>query len=214
MKQAQTYEEIKPLIELCKAGKLFDVQAWISEGKPVDPPLPVEGKARKKGPLESAIETGFHSMVEVLLDGGASVDSPRYNPLLHALWKRRHDMVTLLIEHGADINSVDMEEVFHTWNNDIVEYFIEKGANLEWGDPLAAALCSRIRTALAIYMRYKDRFPSFQEQVNIALRHHCREGNLKWVSLMLWAEELILMLRNRTDLSMPLTRKRTIVPWN
>src|SRR5262249_41429914 len=29
--------------------------------------------------------------------------------------------------------------------------------------------------------------PSFPEQANIALRHHCMEGNMKWVSLMLWA---------------------------
>jgi hypothetical protein len=38
-----------------------------------------------------------------------------------------------------------------------------------------------------IFKRYRDRFPSFPEQANIALRHHCKEGDLKWVSLMLWA---------------------------
>ena len=68
-----------------------------------------------------------------------------------------------------------------------MEYFIEKGADPEAGNPLAAALCDRIRTALKIYKKYKDRFPSFQEQANIALRHHSIDGNLKWVSLMLWA---------------------------
>jgi hypothetical protein len=35
--------------------------------------------------------------------------------------------------------------------------------------------------------RYQGGFPSFQEQANIGLRHHCKEGNLKWVSLLLWA---------------------------
>jgi hypothetical protein len=45
----------------------------------------------------------------------------------------------------------------------------------------------KVRTALGFFKRYKDRFPSFQEQINIALRHHCYEGNLKWVSLLLWA---------------------------
>ena len=53
--------------------------------------------------------------------------------------------------------------------------------------PLATALCCKIRTALGVFKRQKDRFPSFQDQVNIALRHHCKEGNLKWVSLLLWA---------------------------
>lgn len=185
--QAQTYEEIAPLVSLCKAGRLFEVQTWISAGRPVNPPEPIDKKPRKKSPLEIAIELGFHSLVQLLLDGGASPEEPRYSPLSHALTKRRFDLIELLVDHGADIHSIPMDEVFDTWNNDIVEYFIQKGADVETGNPLAVALCSRIRTALAIYKRYQDRFPSFQEQVNIALRYHCREGNLKWVSLMLWA---------------------------
>lgn len=187
MSRAETYEEIKPLVELCKAGRLFEVQTWISEGKPVDPPLPLSGRERRRSPLEIAMEAGFHSLVQVLLEGGASVEDPRYSALRHALWKRRFDLVKLLVTHGADINSVGIYEAIDTWNNDIVEYFIQNGADIEKGDNLAYALCERIRTALGLYMRYKDRFPSLKEQINIALRHHCKEGNLKWVSLMLWA---------------------------
>jgi len=41
-KRANDYEEIKPLIDLCKAGRLFDVQAWIADGKPINPPPPPE----------------------------------------------------------------------------------------------------------------------------------------------------------------------------
>ena len=187
MRQAKTYEEIKPLIDLCKAGRLFDVQAWISEDKPIELPSPEAGKARKKSPLEVSIELGFHSLVQVLLEGGAAVDEERYSPLRHALWKRRFDIVQLLVEHGADIHSVGMDEVFGTWNNEIVEYFIDRGADLDTDQPLACALCSRIRTALGIFKKYEKKFPSFREQVNAALRYHCKEGNLKWVSLMLWA---------------------------
>ncbi len=185
--QATTYEEIMPLIELCKAGRLFEVQEWISAGKPVNLPPPVHKKAGKKSPLQIAIDTGFHSLVQVLLQGGAAIEEPRYSALAHALEKRRLDLVELLVKHGADIHSVTMEGVFDTWNNEIVEFFIKEGADLETGNPLAWALCSRIRTTLAIFKRYQDRFPSFREQVNIALRYHCKEGNLKWVSLMLWA---------------------------
>lgn len=66
-------------------------------------------------------------------------------------------------------------------------YFIEQGAEVEKGNPLAYALSERIRTALGIFKKYEKRFSTFGEQVNIALRHHASEGNLKWVSLMLWA---------------------------
>ncbi|MBU0714218.1 MAG: ankyrin repeat domain-containing protein [Verrucomicrobia bacterium] len=188
MKRAKTHEEIKPLIELCKVGKLFDVQAWIAAGKPVNPPPPPEKGARKRSPLQYAIDTGFHSLVQVLLDGEAEIEhSWRYSSLRHALESRHFEVAKLLVEYGADVKSIDMVTVFDTWQPEIMEYFIERGANVETGNPLATAFCWRIRTALKIFKQYKDRFPSFQEQANIALRHHCKEGNLKWVALMLWA---------------------------
>ena len=187
MKRAQTYEEIKPLIDLCRAGRLFDVQEWISEGKPLETPLPEPKKASRRSPLAIAMDTGFHSLVQVLLEGGAALNDPRYNFLREALRKRRLDLFQLLVAHGADIHSVDINEAFDTWNMDIVEFFIQHGISVEEGNPVAYAFCDRIRTALALYMRYKDRYPSLREQANIALRYHCREGNMKWVALMLWA---------------------------
>lgn len=186
MMRAKTYEEIKPLVDICKAGKLFAVQEWIATGKPINLPN-IKEKIRRKSPLEIAIESGFHSLAQILLESGAEVEEQRYNPLLHALWKRRLDFVELLFQHGATIQSVSMDDVFNTWDRVIIEYFIDHGAELEEGDPLASALCSRIWPALGIYKQYKDRFPSFPEQLNIALRHHCKEGNVKWVALLLWA---------------------------
>jgi hypothetical protein len=41
-KRAKTYDEIKPLIELCKNGRLFDVQAWIKASHPINSPPPPE----------------------------------------------------------------------------------------------------------------------------------------------------------------------------
>ena len=187
MKRAKTYEEIKPLVELCKAGRLFDVKEWINSDKPVNPPEgPYKGN-RRKFPLEMSIERGFHSLVQVLLEGGASTKEYYYSALEHALEKRRLDIVKLLVEHGADIHSVNMTWVFDTWDPEIMEYFIGKGADVETDYPLAWAFIGRIRTALGIYKRYKNRFTTFQKQADMALRYHCKDGNLKWVSLMLWA---------------------------
>ena len=188
MKRANTHEEIKPLIELCKIGKLFAVQAWIADDKPVNPPPPPEKGARRRSPLQYAIDIGFHSLVQVLLDGGAEIeDSCKYSSLHHALQSRQFEIAKLLVEYGADVKSVDMNTVFDTWQPEVMEYFIERGADVEKNNPLAQAFCSRIRTALKIFKQYQDRFPSFQEQANIALRYHCKKGNLKWVALMLWA---------------------------
>lgn len=104
MQRTETYEEIKPLIDLCKAGKLFEVQKWIASGKPVNGPPSISGY-RRKGPLEVAIGLGFHSLVEALLEGGAAINEPRYNPLQHALWDKRLDLIGLLVKHGADYRS-------------------------------------------------------------------------------------------------------------
>ncbi len=187
-KRAKIYVDIKPLIDMCNAGKLFDVQAWIAAGKPINLPSSPEQRARKKHPLQIAIDKGFHSLVQVLLEGGAEIDyGPYDNALMRALSKRRLDLIQLLVQHGADVRSIDMASVFDSWDPAIMEYFIEHGADVETGNPLAYALCYKIRTVLGVFKRHKDRYPSFQEQVNIALRHHCREGNLKWVSLLLWA---------------------------
>jgi ankyrin repeat protein len=187
MKQAQTYEELIPLVNLCKTGKLFEAQDWILAGKPINLPVPFKRKGWERSPLQVAMDCGFHSLVKVLLEGGAEIEEPNYLPLQHAVFKRRIDLADLLVKNGAEISSVDMETVFDSWNTDIVEYFIAHGADVETGHPLAHALCSGIRPALGLLKRYKDRYPSFQEQANIALRHHCLKGSVKWTALMLWA---------------------------
>jgi hypothetical protein len=145
---------------------------------------------KKKSPKEHNLHGRYefgHSLVKVLLDGGADINEPRYSPLEHALNKRRLDLVELLFEHGVDIHSVPMTSVFETWQPEIMKWFIDHGADVEKDNPMAYALCSRIGSSLGVLKSYRDRFPSFQEQANIALRYHCKEGNLKWVSLLLWA---------------------------
>lgn len=184
--RAKSNEELKPLVQLCKTGHLFEVQSWITAGHPVNPPE-YKGGNRPKTPLEVTIANGFHSLMVVLLESGATINYGFYNGLEHALMERRLDLIKLLVKHGADIRSVSMIDVFDTWDPEIMEYFIEKGADVETNIPFAAALCERIRTALGVFKRHKKHFPSFQEQLNIALRYHCREGDLKWVSLTLWA---------------------------
>jgi hypothetical protein len=176
------------LRKLCKDGRLFDVQAWIAAGKPVNPPYPpVKGKP-SHSPLDVAVDLKFHSMVQVLLEAGAVQDLEHWNPPIYrALHMRRLDIVKLFIDNGFDPKAVDMSQVFATWDPKIMNYFIEFGPELIKGRPFAYALCERIRTVLNVYKTCRKIIPELQEQADIALRHHCREGNIKWVSLMLWA---------------------------
>ena len=185
--RARSRDEIMPLIDLCKRGHLFEVQDWIAAGKPVNLPYNDSKCRRLLSPLEIAIDKGFHSLAAVLLEGGAIQEPMGWEmPGYRAIRLRRMDLIELLVAHGLDVSEVDMHNVFDTWEPAMMEYFIEKGADPEADCAMGAALIHRIRTALRMYKKYKDRFPGFQEQANIALRHHSAEGNLKWVSLMLW----------------------------
>ena len=187
-RQAKSLDEIKPLIDMCRAGKLFAVQEWIAEGKRVNPPPFPRRSNHARAPLDIAVESGFHSLAEVLLKGGAAIDLDGWNgTMARALRARRFDIIQLLVEHGYDPKQIDMKDVFNTWDPAMMEYFIDKGADVETGNPLAWSFCHRIHTALRVFKRYQERFPSFPEQANIALRYHCKEGNVKWVSLLLWA---------------------------
>lgn len=186
MKTAKTPQDLKPFIELCKVGKLFEVQKWVEDGKPFLLPDQKAG-TRWKSPLEYTMERGFHSLVQVLLEAGTPVSAFRYDALSHAIELKRLDLIKLLAKHGADLKSACMVQVFETWTPEIMDYFIENGADLETDFPLAVALTWRIKTALGVYKRYKDRLPSFKDQLNIALRCHCKEGDTKWASLLLWA---------------------------
>ena len=187
--RARSREEISPLVELCRKGQLFEVHEWIAAGKPVNRPEPVPYERRAlPSPLEVAVEKGFHSLVRVLLEAGALNESRlSASPIHMAIHAKRMDLIELMLECGMDMSEVDMDVVFGTWDPNLMEYFIGKGADMETGNPLAVALSDGIRTALKIYFKYKDRYPSFREQLNIALRHHAGAGHRKWIALTLWA---------------------------
>ncbi len=61
--------------------------------------------------MRIAIGTGFHSLVEVLLQNGVPADG---SALSAALLRRREDIVHLLFQCGADPRSVSLEEVIYT----------------------------------------------------------------------------------------------------
>lgn len=111
--------------------------------------------------------------------------------LSEAIDRRRLDLVELLIANGAEVRSVPLSEVLLSWDPEMIRYFLDNGADVVTGAPFAVAFGERIRTALRPFVEYRkthpDVAPVLQEQADRALRHFCYEGDLKWVSLLLWA---------------------------
>ena len=53
------------LIGLCRAGKLYEIDRWIANGKSLDISI-ARKRGRQRVLLELAVETGFHSLVELI----------------------------------------------------------------------------------------------------------------------------------------------------
>ncbi len=133
-----------------------------------------------------SIERGFHSLVEVLLQAGAS-DEEKNEALVIAVRERNLGLVQLLTEYSADVRAIEPDEVFWSGHPGIIRWFVDNGMDLESGEAIAKAFRDKQREFLGIYLSLRDRMPWARRQAAMALRHHAAAGNLKWVSLLLWA---------------------------
>jgi hypothetical protein len=103
----------------------------------------------------------------------------------------RSRLIELLVSHGAEISSVPFIDVLNIWDPSIIRYFLDQGADFITDSPFAVAFREKIRTALRPWRECREKYPDhtaqLQEQADRALRHFCFEGDLKWVSLLMWA---------------------------
>jgi len=173
------------LVTLCQKGKLYEVEKWIATGKSLR--VPRECKAT---PLRTALERGFHSLVELLARNDVGQEA-KNQALLDAVTHRNFEFVELLLKLGADITSVPFSDVLLSWDPKLIRFFLSRGADFITGAPFAEAFTAKIRTALGPFMECKRSHPEFarelQAQADSALRYFCDSGSEKWVSLMVWA---------------------------
>jgi ankyrin repeat protein len=185
MSRILSNDDARELLQLCKAGRLFDVQKWIASGKSIRVP-----DALKSTPLKIAVNTGFHSLVELIACHETN-QQLKNQALLDAVSLKRLDLIELLVSLGAKVSSIPLFDVLQIWEPTIIRYFIDHGVDFITDFPFAMAFGEKIRTALRPWRECKERnpdaAPQLQEQADRALRYFCHEGDLKWVSLLMWA---------------------------
>ncbi len=184
MPEVLSREEGKTLLSLCRSGRLYEVEKWIAAGKSLRVPPEC-----RRSPLRVALENGFHSLIDLL---ARHVDQETKDAALRqAVGEAKVDFVEVLLAQGANLKSVPFHEVLFSWNPKLIRLFLAGGADPISGAPFAHAFAAKIRTAIGIFLEQKRAHPElaeqFEEQVDRALRHFCEKGDLKWVSLMLWA---------------------------
>ncbi len=167
----------KELLSLCRAGKLYDIEKWIAAGKPLE--IPAARNARKRSLLQVAVETGFHSQVELIAKQEKSQSSKNAS-LEDAVSLRRLDLIELLVANGAEITSVPFADVLLSWEPKIIRFFLDQGADPITGSPFAVAFGAKVRTALRPFLECRRAHPemttALQEQLDCALRHFCEKG--------------------------------------
>jgi hypothetical protein len=178
-------DEAKELLDLCRVGKLYEVEEWIAVGK-----LLMVPPECKKTPLQIAVHKGFHSLVFLLARNEAN-QKVKNDALAEATKLRNLELVQLLLAHGAEINGVQFADVLLTWEPSLIRLFLDRGADVVSGFPFAEAFGNKVRTSLWPFIAYKQTHPEvegqLQGQIDRALRYFCHVGNLKWVSLLMWA---------------------------
>ncbi len=184
MSEVLTREESQKLIKLFQSGRLYEIRDWIAAGKPLQTAPEI-----KKTLLSVAIKTGFHSLVETVAP--YETQEARNQGLADAVSQRRLDLVELLVACGAQIKAMPFSNVLLSWQPEIIQFFMDHGADIVTGSPFAVAFGEKIRTALRPFLECKRRYPELaselQEQIDRALRKFAYEGDLKWVSLLMWA---------------------------
>ena len=136
--------------------------------------------------MKVAVGTGFHSLVE-LLASHATNGELKNKALLYAVSLKRLDLIQLLVALGAEVRSIPFIQI---WEPTIIRYFIDHGVDVIKDFPFAMAFGEKTRTTLRRWRECKeknpDTAPQLQEQADRALRYFCHEGDLKWVSLLMW----------------------------
>jgi hypothetical protein len=185
MSAALTLEESKSLLALCRAGRLYEIEDWIRAGRSIE-----VAEGARQSPLQVAMDMGFHSLIRLLVRNETRIKS-KNRALADAVERRRLNLVELLVEYGAEISSVPFAEVLRTWDPKIIRFFLDRGADVITDRPFAVAFGERVRSSLRVFKECQEKHPEIaselKQQAERALRLFSYEGNLKWVSLMLWA---------------------------
>lgn len=109
------------LLNLCRAGKLYEVEEWIAVGEPLLVPTEF-----KKTPLQIAVRNGFHSLV-LLLARNETSQKVKNDALADATKLRSIELVQLLLAHGAEINSIPLADALLTWEPALIRLFLDGG---------------------------------------------------------------------------------------
>ena len=174
----------KEVSALIRNGKLFEVEAWVKSGKSL--------KMSELGPWSSmlyvAVDTGFHSLVKVVINGEKWDQEELSCAMNRALYNRRWDLVELLLDAGAPAQDANLHEICRTMEPRVIERFLRAGVDPQEENAFAHVLSEfKVKPLLRVYRDLRQEFPVLDRQASLALSEAIGERNLRWTSLLAWA---------------------------
>lgn len=177
--------DLKELLRLIEAGKLFALQDWIKSGRPL---RLAEGNQPKTSALHAAVESGFHSMVEELLRAGGWSAPELSGALDLARSTRRFDLAELLAQRGARPKPLDFETSCDKLDLFMMERHLRAGINPNDGNVFAQTLdTKKARPLLRFYRQFRAEFPALDDQAALALAEAVKQKQVRWTALLAWA---------------------------
>ena len=105
---ATSVAEIDELRSAIREGRLYDVEDWIQQGKPIQFLLGEKPRGRPHTPMQIAVEYGQFDIVRLLLCNGYDLSIDWISPLELAIKKRKLALANLLLDWGADPHAVTL----------------------------------------------------------------------------------------------------------
>ena len=177
-------DDAEHLLRLCREGRLFELQAWVDAGKSLTVP-----EHYRRTPLRVALETGFHSVIEFLLQHEHD-QFTKDEVLKESCWRNQPFLMHLALQYGASVSAEPTRNVIETWDREVVRLFLERGADPVAHSPFVRAFKGRVKSALGSFLDCKrarlDLADALHWQADMALRQACQDDDLKWVSLLVW----------------------------
>jgi len=184
-------EELRELVQLCAAGRVYDVERWIQAGKPVQAiTYKRPGKASVLSPLRTAIRKKHSDLVLLLLCNGYRLDleGKDWNSVLdEALNIRAFGIVDLLLQWGADPTKVRTCNVIDTYKTDLIDRFWRAGADYTTDPEFVLYLAHTANKPLYGWIRRNRSDQRLQDALDVALLEAVMDDEELPVNLLLWA---------------------------
>ncbi len=181
----KTSDDIKELLRLVQAGKLFAVQDWIKAGKRL---RGGNGGKSESSVLRAAVTTGFHSLVEELLRAGGWSPSDLAHSLELARSCKQYDVAELLGSHGAPAKLSTFRTSCEKLDLFMMERLLRSGIDPNRDNVFAEVLTSiKARPLLRFYRQFRTEFPALDDQAALALSEAVKNRQVRWSALLAWA---------------------------